>query len=316
MGDTSLSRRGFIKQAALAGSGLAVGLVGMRSAGITRPLAGKFTHDLGFQLYTLRTIPQSDQVHAFQALAKAGFRKVEVLRQGLDQLGPMLKSSGLAPVSGHFDAPLVTGNWDVWNKVEGYAAPPKGYDWKAAVEQATKLGLKYMVVPFLTPAERGNADSYRRLAERLNQAGEVCKSARIRLCYHHHSFEFQFIDGKRPLDLLMERSDRDLVGLELDVFWASVAGADPVEILSRFSGRVPLIHLKDKGKGTANEFNERNVPRGAFKEVGNGVLDTPAILRAAAKTGVEEYIVEQDHCPGDPVASLIQSYRYLRKVVI
>ena len=80
----------------------------------------------------------------------------------------------------------------------------------------------------------------------------------------------------------------------------------------KLSGRVPLLHLKDKAPGTPVMYNE-TVARAAFKEVGSGVIPWPAVLRAAASAGVEHYFVEQDQTPGDPVDSLRQSFAYLSK---
>lgn len=96
----------------------------------------------------------------------------------------------------------------------------------------------------------------------------------------------------------------------MDVFWVSVGGGDPVELLRRYAGRVPLIHLKDKAAGTPVQYNEA-VAGTAFKEVGAGTLDFAAILRAASTAGVKHYFVEQDSTPGDPLASLRQSFDYL-----
>ena len=104
-----------------------------------------------------------------------------------------------------------------------------------------------------------------------------------------------------------------MVSLELDVFWVSVAGGDPAEMIQRLSGRVPLLHLKDKAQGTPVMYKE-SVPRTAFKEVGNGVLDWPKVLRAAAAANVAHYFVEQDQTPGDPVDSLRQSFSYLSRL--
>jgi len=96
----------------------------------------------------------------------------------------------------------------------------------------------------------------------------------------------------------------------------NVLGVDPVELLARYSGRVALIHIKDKARGTEQGFVEQKVPASAFKEIGNGVLDMAGILRQAAKSGVKHYLVEQDQCPGDPVASLELSFRNLRKIPV
>ena len=111
----------------------------------------------------------------------------------------------------------------------------------------------------------------------------------------------------------MENTDKRNVGLEMDVFWVTVAGHDPVDLLGTYAGRVPLLHVKDKAKGipAAPQFNE-NVPKQTFKEAGNGSIDIPAVLRAADTAGVKHYFVEQDQTP-DPIASLRQSYEYLSK---
>ncbi len=316
MSRKQMSRRSFVKQG-LAGTSAVVAAASGRAAwgGEPQPPA-KFSENIGFQLYTLRNVLDRGPEKIFRQLAETGYREVEVLQKGLEKLGPLMKSAGLNPVSGHFDTVLVTENWSIYKQLPGFKMPPKGYDWKAAAEQARQSGLKYMVVPYLLPAERGGLDFYHAFADKLNKAGEVCRDKGMKLCYHHHAFEFKPVSGSVPLDVLMERTDRSLVHLEVDVFWVSVAGADPVEIFRRFSGRVPLVHLKDKAKGTAQEFDERKVPPEAFKEVGNGVLDIPALLRAAAKAGVEHYFVEQDQCPGDPVASLQLSYRNLRNTIL
>jgi sugar phosphate isomerase/epimerase len=110
---------------------------------------------------------------------------------------------------------------------------------------------------------------------------------------------------------MMDGVDKSLAGLEMDVFWVSVGGHDPSELLKKYSGRVDLLHVKDKAQETPVQFNE-TVPKTAFKEAGKGVLDWPKILKTAHDAGVKHYFVEQDQTPGDPVDSLKTSYEYLR----
>jgi sugar phosphate isomerase/epimerase len=83
-----------------------------------------------------------------------------------------------------------------------------------------------------------------------------------------------------------------------------------VALLTRYSGRIPLLHLKDKAPEIKVQYNE-DVPPDAYREAGHGSLDFPAILRAASAARVEHYFVEQDRTPGDPLVSLRQSYEYL-----
>ena len=121
------------------------------------------------------------------------------------------------------------------------------------------------------------------------------------------------MEGTTPFQVMLDNTDRKLVNLEMDYFWVSVAGHDPVELLDTLAGRVPLLHLKDKEKGTADTFKE-SVPRTAFKEVGHGVIEWPKVLAAASSAGVAHYFVEQDQTPGDPVESLRQSFAYVSKL--
>jgi sugar phosphate isomerase/epimerase len=151
------------------------------------------------------------------------------------------------------------------------------------------------------------------LAEKLNKTGEKCRAAGLAFCYHNHAFEFEPMEGSTRFQVLLDSTDPKLVALEMDAFWVSVAGHDPVEILKQVSGRVKLVHLKDKAQGTPVMYKE-SVPASTFKEVGHGVIDWPAVLRAAESAGVEHYFVEQDQTPGDPVESLRQSFAYISKL--
>src|SRR6266581_668097 len=180
-----------------------------------------------------------------------------------------------------------------------------------AVDEAKARGLEYLVVVYLQKAERGGLDVYRGLAARLAKAGEACKKAGLGLAYHAHAFEYEPIGGVRPIDILLKETPKDLLGLELDTFWASIAGMDPVKMVEANAGRVPLVHLKDKAKGTPVQYDEGKVPKDAFKEVGQGEVDYAKFLPAAAKAGVKYYYVEQDYCAGSPLDSLRASRQAL-----
>jgi sugar phosphate isomerase/epimerase len=113
--------------------------------------------------------------------------------------------------------------------------------------------------------------------------------------------------------VLLSQTPPALVGFELDTFWASLAGIDPVTLIERYRGRVPLVHLKDKARGTPVQYDETRVPREAFKEIGQGEIDFGRVLRAAASAGVKYYFVEQDYCPGNPLDSLRLSWQALAR---
>jgi sugar phosphate isomerase/epimerase len=280
------SRRQFLQTSSLA-------------AAMSATLRGRQIKTIGAQLYTVRSILPEKPAETLKAIDAIGYREAEAVFAGLDKIWPALQATRLKPVSIHLDSTLVTKGSDD--------------DGRRILADLKKRGFTFAVFPYLPPAERGGLDVIRALAGKLNHFGEMCRAAGLRFCYHNHAFEFEPMGGTTPFQVLLENTDPKLVGIEMDLFWVSVAGHDPVQMLRQHAGRVPLIHVKDKAKDTPVMYKEA-VDRAAFKEVGNGTFDWPALLRAAEAAKVEHYIVEQDQTPGDPVASLRQSFEFLSKV--
>lgn len=284
----------------LRAAGATVGVAGLGSA------AGNFRHALGLQLYTVRNVLPGHEDQTLRRIAEVGYTEVEMAGGSMELLGPILAKYKLKAVSSHLDALSISAN------------PPAKYDGpplEQAIAAARRYGIEYLVFPYVQPDQRGGLDVYKRLADKLNRAGEQVHAAGLTFCYHNHAFEFAGAKGQRPIDVYKTNLDKSLVHFEIDVFWVSVAGHDPVSILKEFAGQVPLIHLKDKAAGTPVQYDER-VPKETFKEVGSGVLDFPAILRAAEAAGVKHYFVEQDQTPGDPIDSVRKSYQFLRNVKV
>ena len=291
-------------------SAAGLGLLASRARG-----AAHFTHPLGAELYTVRNVMPTAADQTLKSIAEIGYREVETDRGTLLQIAPLLKKYGLKPVSCHIETPLITGNWKPWVAMAARRKTPyasEGSTLQQAMEDLKKHGVEYMVMAYLLPQERGDLDYFKQMADKMNSAGAQAHAAGLEFCYHNHCFEFRGEHGQRPIDILLERLDRKTVGLELDVFWVSVGGNDPVEMLKQNAGRVPLVHLKDKAKDTPVLYEEAKATAQTFKEVGAGALDFSAILKAAAAGGAKHYFVEQDQTPGDPVASLKQSYDYVR----
>lgn len=252
--------------------------------------------NLGVQLYTVRNIIGADPAAVLGAIQKIGYKEVEALYASLDQIWPALKQTSLHAVSVHIDEAIFRGEE---SKLDSTLADLK------------RRGFQYVVWPYVPEKERGGEDVFKRFAGDLNRAGEKARAHGLKLCYHNHAFEYKPVDGHTGLEILMNNTQKNVVSLELDIFWASVGGHDPVELLKTYSGRVPLLHLKDKARDfTTTQYNE-TVPKSAFKEIGRGSINIPAVLNAAATAGVQHYFVEQDQTPGDPIASLRESYEYL-----
>ena len=281
-----LSRRKFVQSGTLA-------------AVLSSAARAKKLQTIGVELYTVRNIFPEKPAETLRALDALGYREAEGNYADIGKIMPALQSLHLKLISVHVDMQLV---------LKG-----KDDDLSRAFAAVKKSGASYAVFPYVPPADRGGLDVIRRLGETLTRAGQKCRAEGLTFCYHNHAFEFEPMEGTTPLQVLMDSSDKNAVHLELDAFWVSVAGHDPVEMLKKYTGRVRLLHLKDKAKGTPVMYKE-SPGKAAFKEVGNGILDWAKILRVTSAAGVEHYFVEQDQCPGSPFDSIQVSFDYLRRL--
>ena len=80
------------------------------------------------------------------------------------------------------------------------------------------------------------------------------------------------------------------------------AGQIPAAYIEQYSGRVPLVHLKDM---TAR-------CRQTFAPVGTGSVDFTPIFAAAEAGGAQWYIVEQDRAVGSAIEAARTSWNNLR----
>jgi sugar phosphate isomerase/epimerase len=286
-------RRKFLKNAAILSAGY------MALSGFSAPLKKK----IGLQLYSLRDIIGKDVASVLGQVAKAGYLEVEMfgLAQGntffgktLPEIAALLKQNNLSSPGGHYmpdDFLFNNGNGD---------------DVKNLCKVAQQLGNKYIIVPWLSEEKRKTIDQYKKLAERLNRAGEICKREGLQLAYHNHDFEFADMNGENGYNILLSKTDKDLLKMELDLYWVVRAGHDPVALFNANPGRFHLWHVKDMNKSDKTQNTE----------VGNGLLDFKKIFGAAEKAGVKHFIVEQEnnYVP-DHFGSIASSNKYVKKLL-
>lgn len=277
------------------------------AAGVTRvlhalPPEHPFMQRLGLQLYTVRNELATDPDATLKKIAEVGYKQVELFETvGAEEVVKLAKDHGLGVTSAFFD----------WQTVVAPNTPntPKIED---VIEAADQIGLKYLVFGYIGKGHRDSADDYRRIAQAANVVGEKIHRAGMQLCYHNHAFEFEPLENDTMgFELLMKGFDPKFIKFEVDVFWTAVGGWNPVEILKRLDGSVSQLHLKDVKPGTGTVFDEGKIPETAFQEVGDGSIDFRELLEVAARIGVEQCHVEQDHSPA-PLESIAQSYAYLR----
>jgi sugar phosphate isomerase/epimerase len=289
------SRRVFIKSASALSA--AVFARGPFSAFVSTPV-------IGLQLYTVRDLMGRDPVGTLQKVAQIGYNSVEnatytasELFYGMDAVAykKLLSDNGLTANSGHYRL----------GEQMFHGIAKKGtilHDWNRAVDDAAALGLKYMVCAYLSDQERGELDDYKNLADIFNKAGETCKKAGIQFCYHNHDFEFDMQNGALPYDVLLNNTDKDMVKMEIDLYWVTKAGKDPLALFLKNPGRFPLWHIKDMSKDADKHFTE----------VGKGVIDFRTIFQQKDLAGMKYFFVEQDSCPGSPLDSISESIKYIK----
>ena len=140
---------------------------------------------------------------------------------------------------------------------------------------------------------RKTIDSYKKMVADWNIVGGIMKENGIMFGYHNHNFEFDTVEGKIPyFDVMLAELDKDLVTMEIDIFWASKAGQNLVDIFNRYPGRFQIFHMKDMFTQEAPYYT--TVGEDDFAPVGAGVINFKEILAAKDIAGMKYMIVEQD----------------------
>ncbi|MEO6446179.1 MAG: sugar phosphate isomerase/epimerase family protein [Gemmatimonadaceae bacterium] len=240
----------------------------------------------GVQLYTVRSEMKKSVEATLARVAKIGYREVEFAGY-FDctpaQISAALKASGLVAPSAHIGLADMRGKWE------------------QTLDAAAKIGHQYVVLAYLTEEERGDAEKYRRLAEEMNVAARAAKAHGLKFAYHNHDFEFAPLAGTHGYDVLLAECDPALVQFEMDLFWVTKAGKDPLDLFAAHPGRFPLVHVKDMKRD------------GSMTDVGSGVIPFARIFARARQAGIRHYYAEFDN-PTDPFASIATSYKALRKL--
>lgn len=283
-----MQRKDFIKCSAL-------GFMGLYSCGISR--SSGYKKPLAIQLYTIRDAVSDDLEKALEKLAALGFTALEIygyngsfFGKSRTEFQAVLKNTGFKVISSHH----TTGMMD---KSKGTLLNA----WEQAVDDLNFIGSKYMVCSYLFPEER-TIGNFKKLPELLEKSGKVTKSSGIQFAYHNHDFEFEKWDNTiNTYDFILENTSPDIVKMELDLYWISKAGLDPLDYFEKYPGRFPLWHVKDMQKNTRD-----------FTEVGNGTIDFKRIFEAGKKAGLKHWFLEQDSSDKDIFESIAISKEYIR----
>lgn len=270
---------------------------------------------VALQIYSVREDAEKDLKGTLMKIKEMGYDGVEFA--GLygykpTEIKDMLGEIGLIPISAHVPIDSMLENPD---KVIGEYA---------------EIGCKYIAVPYLMEERRPGTEGFAQTIKDIETVATAAKRFGIQMLYHNHDFEFTKVDGKYALDLIYDSISEDLLKTEIDTCWVNVAGEDPAEYVRKYTGRSPVVHLKDfvmKGKEKPEKLYEligidsdKKEDHGeeafGFRPVGYGVQDFSEILQASKDAGAEWVVVEQDQpsLGKTPLECAAMSREYLKKL--
>lgn len=274
---------------AVAGLGTAAGCSSPRGATEEAgDVSGERFERVGIQLYTVRDLLARDFDGTLAQIAAIGYRDLEFAGYS----GRQPEAVRAALERHRLRGPSVHVPLDQMRR-----------SWAATVDAAHTIDHDFLIVPWLDEKERRTIADYERLADELNRLGDAARKADLRLGYHNHDFEFTPIGGQIPYDVLLDKTDPEDVAFEMDLYWITKAGHDPLAYFDRYPGRFPLVHVKDSAGG----------PEHRQTAVGGGSIDFKRIFARRKQAGIEHAFVEQDN-PGDAIAAVKASYGYLSRL--
>ncbi|MHB9054543.1 MAG: sugar phosphate isomerase/epimerase family protein [Paludibacteraceae bacterium] len=270
---------------------LTIGSFAQKKA-ITNP-SKKVMKNIYIQLYSVRDDIKKDFKGTITAIAKDGYKGIEAAGYADGKfygLTPVdfkkaVNGAGMELLSSHVGKALADDLQKTdWNEVWKW--------WDQAIAAHKAAGMKYIVTASMpTPKTLADLKVY---CDYYNKIGEKCNAAGLKFGYHNHAFEFEKIEGEVMYDYLLKNTDPAKVFFEMDVYWAVIGNASPVEYFNKYPGRFSLLHLKD------------------HKELGqSGMVGFDAILNNAAKAGTKYMVVEVENYNYEPLKSVKMSYDYL-----
>jgi len=270
-----MQRRRFIKQ------------TGLLSASTLLPIsclsqAPMFKYKMGLQAFTIRDAMEKDLIGSLKKVKELGYEDLELYGfnpesetyygHSAKDFKNILNDIGLTASSCHygfsdfFEASL--------DELDNYVAK--------CIKGAKELSMSYVTWPWLAPEYR-NIENFKILVGKLNRIGEQVTDSGLKFAYHNHGFEFVEENGDIGYDIIMNRTDSNLVKLQLDLYWAVHSSKlSPAELIAKNPKRFVMWHIKDMDKVTRD-----------YSELGNGSIDYKKMLANLDQTGLEYYYLEQ-----------------------
>ena len=284
---TTQSRRNFLRLSATGAMGaFALSQYAFKAASESASSAvDPKTFGIGLQLYTIRDAMAKDVPGSLKKISDIGIKNLELASYANgkfygyepSEFKKIVTDLGMEIISSHTQVEALGITLDNAKKM---------------AEDHAKIDVKYCIQPWVVEEARTTLDSYKKMAAEWNKVGGIMKEHKIQFGYHNHNFEFDKVEGKIPYyDVFMVELDKDLVTMELDLFWATKAGQNPVEMFKKYPGRFQLFHMKDMFTKEAPFYKPTT---NDFAPVGAGLINFTEILAAKKIAGMKYIFVEQD----------------------
>ena len=257
----------------------------------------------GLALYTVRDAMGEDARATLKAVADAGYKNIEAAGYSDGKFYNMtpaefktyVKQLGLNPISTHQGSVTL-------ENADAMMADVKAAGFQYFVIPVPPMGLFKVDSETRTMGMTGGAEN---LANILTTLGKKAKKAGLKLLYHNHDFEYlKDTEGIVPIDYLLEHCDPKYVNFQMDLYWVTKAGADPVAYFNKYPKRFKIWHVKDMDD------------QGRFAPVGKGQIDFARILANKELSGMKYYMVEQDRTFDDlkPLEAIKISHEGLKEI--
>lgn len=244
-----------------------------------------------------------------------------------------IKDLGFTYVEG-FDAPYIVGDPESfkshldaaglkmfalhWNTLNDWRNDPS-----VILETAKKFGAQYTGIAWLkeSKADTVTLDVVNEAADILMKACPQARASGLQLYYHIHGYELQPMEDQETFfDSFVNRIDYSCVRLEMDVFWVTYAGEDPVKFMEKYRDGVELLHVKNMadevptGVFSGADFNPPDMSPSSWVPLGkSSKIDYKAVFKKGHEIGVKWYILEMDRFDGDVYGAVDTSLVYIQR---
>jgi len=270
-----------------------IGLAAFIGSGMVSCTPPKPQKEVGLQLYSIRDSMKNVK-GSIEKVGAMGYKLIEAASYSDGKIYGMepadfkalCDANGLNFISAHCGQAVPdSANWDAtmaW--------------WDTCIAAHKAAGVKYIVQPFMDKVGYETLAGVQRYCDYFNAVGEKCNAAGIRFGYHNHSGEFADVEGTTIYDYMLKNTDPAKVMFEMDLYWITEGGKNPVDYFNAYPGRFELWHVKD------------------YRELGgaDAKMDFKPIFENAEKAGMKHYIVEVEEFNSNPIDGVKQSLEFLQ----